>query len=183
MSKRAGQFVTLRKLFEETGVDVARYFFLMRRAEVPMSFDLDLALDTSEANPVYKIQYAHARLCSVFERASLRPEEARATEEELAELRRESEREIAKSLQRFPDVVLGAAQARAPSQVCAYLERVAGLVNAWYHEGNLDPSLRIIADGPARPGRLVLARAVQITLRNGLRLLGISAPQRMDREE
>lgn len=67
MSKRAGQFVTLRKLFEETGVDVARYFFLMRRAEVPMSFDLDLALDTSEANPVYKIQYAHARLCSVFD--------------------------------------------------------------------------------------------------------------------
>jgi len=183
MSKRAGQFVTLRKLFEETGVDVARYFFLMRRAEVPMSFDLDLALDTSEANPVYKIQYAHARLCSVFERAGLRPEEARATEEELAELHRESERELAKSLQRFPDVVLGAAQARAPSQVCAYLERVAGLANAWYHEGNLDPSLRIIADGPARPGRLVLARAVQITLRNGLHLLGISAPQRMDREE
>ncbi len=182
MSKRAGQFVTLRELFEETGVDVARYFFLMRRAEVPMSFDLDLALDTSEANPVYKIQYAHARLCSVFERAGLRPEEARATEEELAELRRESERELAKSLQRFPAVVLGAAQMRSPSQVCAYLERVAGLVNAWYHEGNLDPSLRIIAEGPARPGRLVLARAVQITLRNGLQLLGISAPQRMDRE-
>ncbi|MFW6089947.1 MAG: arginine--tRNA ligase, partial [Gemmatimonadota bacterium] len=69
MSKRAGQFVTLRELFDETGSDVARYFFLMRRAEVPMNFDLDLALDTSEANPVYKVQYAHARMCSIFERA------------------------------------------------------------------------------------------------------------------
>ncbi|MEJ2337431.1 MAG: arginine--tRNA ligase [Gemmatimonadales bacterium] len=183
MSKRAGQFVTLRELFEETGVDVARYFFLMRRAEVPMSFDLDLALDTSEANPVYKIQYAHARMCSVFERAGVAAESIAASEADLAELTRGSERELAKSLLRFPEVVRHAAQARAPYQVCAYLEEVAGLVNAWYHEGNLDASLRVIADGPARAGRLALARAVQITLRNGLDLLGVSAPRRMVREQ
>ncbi len=183
MSKRAGQFVTLRELFEETGVDVARYFFLMRRAEAPMSFDLELALDTSEANPVYKIQYAHARMCSVFERASVEAESIDASEADLAELARESERELAKSLLRFPEVVRNAAQARAPYQVCSYLEEVAGLVNAWYHEGNLDPSLRVIAEGPARAGRLALARAVQITLRNGLELLGVSAPRRMVREQ
>ena len=182
MSKRAGQFVTLRELFEETGVDVARYFFLMRRAEVPMSFDLDLALDTSEANPVYKIQYAHARMCSVFEKAGVRAATIDASEHELAELGRESERELAKSLLRFPAVVRSAAETRSPYQVCAYLEEVAGLVNAWYHEGNLDPSLRVIAEGPARPGRLALARAVQITLRNGLEILGVSAPRRMVRE-
>jgi arginyl-tRNA synthetase len=181
MSKRAGQFVTLRELFEETGVDVARYFFLMRRAEVPMSFDLDLALDTSEANPVYKVQYAHARMCSVFEKAGVQPERIDASEAELTELTRESERDLAKSLLRFPDVVRAAAHARAPYQVCAYLEEVAGRVNAWYHEGNLEPALRVIADGPARPGRLALARAVQITLRNGLELLGVSAPPRMAR--
>ena len=183
MSKRAGQFVTLRELFEETGVDVARYFFLMRRAEVPMSFDLDLALDTSEANPVYKVQYAHARMCSVFEKAGVRPASIDASEEELAELGRESERELAKTLLRFPELVLGAAQARAPYQICSYLEELAGQVNAWYHEGNLDPSLRVIAEGPARPGRLALARAVQVTLRNGLEILGVSAPRKMVREQ
>jgi len=183
MSKRAGQFVTLRELFEETGVDVARYFFLMRRAEVPMSFDLNLALDTSEANPVYKVQYAHARMCSIFERAGVDAESIAVSEADLAELTRESERELAISLLRFPEVVRNAAQARAPYQVCSYLEEVAGLVNAWYHEGNLDPSLRVIAEGPARAGRLALARAVQITLRNGLELLGVSAPRRMVREQ
>jgi arginyl-tRNA synthetase len=183
MSKRAGQFVTLRELFEETGVDVARYFFLMRRAEAPMSFDLDLALDTSEANPVYKIQYAHARMCSVFERAGVEAGSIDASEADLAELTRESERELAKSLLRLPEVVRNAAQARAPYQVCSYLEEVAGLVNAWYHEGNLDPSLRVIAEGPAQTGRLALARAVQITLHNGLELLGVSAPRRMVREK
>ena len=182
MSKRAGQFVTLRELFEVTGVDVARYFFLMRRAEVPMSFDLDLALDTSEANPVYKIQYAHARMCSVFEKAGVAGAEIAATEEELAELTIQSERELAKGLLRFPEVVRAAAEARAPYQVCAFLEETAGLVNAWYHEGNLDPARRVIADGPARAGRLALARAVQICLRNGLELLGVSAPTRMTRE-
>jgi arginyl-tRNA synthetase len=155
----------------------------MRRAEVPMCFDLDLALDTSEANPVYKIQYAHARMCSVCERAGFEAESIDASEADLAELARESERELAKSLLRFPEVIRNAAQARAPYQVCSYLEEVAGLVNAWYHEGNLDPSLRVIAEGPARAGRLALARAVQITLRNGLELLGVSAPRRMVREQ
>jgi arginyl-tRNA synthetase len=183
MSKRAGSFVTLRELYEETGKDVARYFFLMRRAEIPLSFDLDLALDTSEANPVYKVQYAHARMCSIFERGGIDPKTIRATEEELAHLDAASEREVVKGLLRFPDVVAGAARTRAPYQLCRYLEDLAGAVNAWYHEGNLDPSRRVLAEGPAMRGRLALARAIQLTLGNGLRVLGVSAPEKMLREE
>jgi arginyl-tRNA synthetase len=182
MSKRAGRFVTLRELFEETGVDVARYFFLMRRAEVHLNFDLDLALDTSEANPVYKVQYAHARMCSVFARGGVDPVGLAANPEGMGELRTGAERAVATSLLRFPHVVRAAAEARAPHMLCAYLEEVAGLVNAWYHQGNLDHALRLLVDGPAREGRLKLARATQITLRNGLQVLGLSAPQQMLRE-
>jgi len=182
MSKRSGEFVTLRELQRQTGVDVARYFFLMRRSGAPLTFDLDLALDTSEANPVYKIQYAHARMCSVFVHGGVEAEKIVASEADLGHLGAESEREVVKQVLRFPDVVRGAAAARAPYQVCGYLEELAGAVNAWYHEGNLDPSRRVLAEGPARAGRLALARAVQVTLRNGLRLLGLSAPQHMTRE-
>ncbi|MFQ5888897.1 MAG: arginine--tRNA ligase [Gemmatimonadota bacterium] len=182
MSKRAGEFVPLRELFEETGRDVARYFFLMRRSEAPLNFDLDLALDTSEANPVYKVQYAHARMCSVFGKGRVEPAAVTADPEVLARLDGESEREVTKILLRFPEVVRGAADARAPYQVCGYLEELAGAVNSWYHEGNMDPARRVLAEGPTRPARLALARAVQITLRNGLRLLGLRAPQRMIRE-
>lgn len=183
MSKRAGDFVALRDLIEETGVDVARYFFLMRRAEVPLQFDLDLALDTTEKNPLYKVQYAHARMCSVFEKAGVERERVGASAEELRRLETDAEREVAKAVLRFPEVVGNAAADRAPYQVCTYLEELAGTVNSWYHEGNRDPSLRIVADVPARPGRLALARAVQITLRNGLRLLGLEAPDQMIRDE
>ncbi|MDX1578878.1 MAG: arginine--tRNA ligase, partial [Gemmatimonadota bacterium] len=182
MSKRAGRFVTLRDLVDETGPDVARYFFLMRRAEVHLNFDLDLALDTSEANPVYKVQYAHARMCSVFRKAGVDPAALRGSDG-LDALELEAERDVALALLRFPETLVSAARARAPHQVCAYLEETAGRVNAWYHQGNLDPRLRILADGPARPGRLRLARAVQITLRNGLGVLGLGAPETMARGE
>ena len=183
MSKRAGHFVTLRELFEETGTDVARYFFLMRRAEQHLNFDLDLALDTSERNPVYKVQYAHARMCSVFERGEVDPASLAPSADQLGRLETESERAVAKALLRFPAVVRDAAEGRAPYQVCQYLEELAGRVNAWYHEGNLDRSLRVLAEGPQRAGRLALARAVQVTLRNGLRLLGLGAPEQMTRRE
>lgn len=182
MSKRAGHFVTLRDLIEETGPDVARYFFLMRRAEVPMTFDLDLALDTSDANPVYKVQYAHARMCSVFRRGRIDPEEISPSDEDLALLDPGTERQVAMAVLRFPEKVRLAAQSRAPYQICNYLEELAGMVNAWYHEGNLDPERRLLAEGPSRPARLALARAVQLTLASGLRLLGISAPTRLERE-
>ncbi|MGH7541791.1 MAG: DALR anticodon-binding domain-containing protein, partial [Gemmatimonadota bacterium] len=182
MSKRAGRFVTLRDLFEETGVDVARYFFLMRRAEVHLNFDLDLALDTSEKNPVYKIQYAHARMCSVFAKGGVEPESIPATPDGLERLDTAAERAVALALTRLPEVIRQTAEARAPHIACTYLEELAGLVNAWYHEGNVDAERRVLAEGPRREGRLKLARATQITLRNGLRALGLGAPREMARE-
>jgi len=183
MSKRAGQFVTLRDLFNETGTDVARYFFLMRRAEVPMTFDLDLALGTSDANPVYKVQYAHARMCSVFTRGQVDPETLSPSDADLKQLDPGTERRVLLSVLRFPERVRAAAEARAPYQVCNYLEDLAGAVNSWYHEGNLDPTRRLLAEGPSRPVRLALARAVQLTLSSGLRLLGLTAPERLERED
>jgi arginyl-tRNA synthetase len=184
-SKRAGDYVTMRELYDEVGVDVARYFFLMRRAEAQLTFDLDLALDHSDKNPVYKVQYAHARMASIFRRAGADPATLDAAAADLALLVHESETELAKLLLRFPEEIAAAAEAHTPHSVCAYLEEVAGAVNSWYHAGNREASLRVIGDEVAPElsrARLVLARAVQVVLRNGLAVLGITAPERMERE-
>ncbi|HEX7090482.1 MAG TPA: arginine--tRNA ligase [Longimicrobiales bacterium] len=185
LSKRAGEFVTLRELYEETGVDVARYFFLMRRGDAQMLFDLDLALDQSEKNPVYKVQYAHARMCSIFRKAGIAPADIAADQADLALLTVPAEQEIIKQLALFPALVERAADARAPHMIAEYLEATAGLVNSWYHAGNPSrhPELAVLVPDPGlRAARLVLARAIQIVLRNGLELLGLSAPDRMERE-
>ena len=121
-------------------------------------------------------------MCSVFTRGNIDPETVAATPDGLDELETEAEREVAKAVLRLPEVVATAAKARAPHILCSYLEEMSGLVNAWYHQGNLDPALRMLAEGPARAGRMKLARAVQITLRNGLQILGLSAPRTMVRE-
>jgi arginyl-tRNA synthetase len=183
-SKRAGEYVTLRELFEEVGVDVTRYFFLMRRLEAQLVFDLDLALDQSDKNPVYKIQYAHARMCSIFRRGGVEAEGIRADEADLDLLAEDVETELVKQLLRFPEVVESAAAQHSPHLVCTYLEETASAVNSWYHAGNLAPELRVLGVAPGlSQARLVLARAVQIVLCNGLAVLGISAPERMERDE
>ena len=150
-----------------------------------MTFDLDLALDTSDANPVYKVQYAHARMCSIFEKAGEDVDAlsaaAAAGNVDLTRLELPAEREVAKALLRFPERVASAAEGRTPHVICTYLEEVAGLVNAWYHEGNLDASRRVLADGATRPARLALAAAIRSTLGQGLRVLGLSAPEHMER--
>lgn len=184
-SKRAGSYVTLRDLYDEVGVDVARYFFLMRRAEAQLLFDIDLALEHSDKNPVYKVQYAHARMSSIFRRAGVDPKTLDAASADLSLLSAESETELVKLLLRFPEVIASAAERHTPHSVCEYVEEVAGAVNSWYHAGNRDASLRVIGDEvPAETSRarLVLARAVQVVLRNGLAVLGITAPERMERE-
>lgn len=184
-SKRAGSYVTMRELYDEVGVDVARYFFLMRRAEAQLTFDIDLALDQSDKNPVYKVQYAHARMSSIFRRAEVDAETLDAASADLSLLSHESEAELVKLLLRFPEVIETSAERHTPHAVCEYVEEVAAAVNSWYHAGNREPALRVI--GPEVPpevsrARLVLARAVQVVLRNGLAVLGISAPERMQRE-
>ncbi len=185
LSKRAGEFVTLRELFEETGPDVARYFFLMRRGDTQMVFDLDLALDHSEKNPVYKVQYAHARMMSIFRKAGVPPEPP-AEGAPLERLETGDEQGLVKQLARFPEVLQRAAEGRAPHLVCDYLEETAGLANSWYHSGNpsRNPELAVLVDDPElRAARLALARGIRIVLRNGLQVLGLSAPSRMEREE
>ncbi|MDT8340424.1 MAG: arginine--tRNA ligase [Longimicrobiales bacterium] len=184
-SKRAGSYTTLRDLFDEAGVDVTRYFLQMRKPEGHLVFDLDAALDHSEKNPVYKIQYAHARMHAIFRKAGVAPGAVAAEGASLARLDHELERDLVQRLADFPGLVGRAAQARAPHLVCDYLEQLAGAVNAWYHAGNpsRNPELAVLADDPElRGARLVLSRAVQIVLRNGLRILGIEAPERMVRE-
>jgi hypothetical protein len=159
LSKRAGDFVTLRELFEETGTDVARYFFLMRRGDTQMLFDLDLALDHSEKNPVYKVQYAHARMMSIFRKAGVERRRS-GPEPPLERLVTDDEQELIKQLARFPEVVERAAAGRAPHLVCDYLEETAGMANGWYHSGNpsRNPELAVLVGrsgapgGPAGPG-------------------------------
>jgi arginyl-tRNA synthetase len=185
LSKRAGSYTTLRELFEMVGVDVARYFFLMRKPEAQLVFDLDMALDQSEKNPVYKVQYAHARMCSIFAKAGgAETDQAAAGRANLALLVHPTELALVKALAEFPDVIERAAAGRAPHLLCDYLEQTAGAVNSWYHAGNpsRNPELAVLVADPAlRAARLVLARAVRIVLRNGLRILNISAPVRMER--
>jgi arginyl-tRNA synthetase len=185
-SKRAGSYTTLRELYEHVGVDVARYFLQMRKPDAHLVFDLEVALDQSDKNPVYKIQYAHARMCSIFGKAGVEPEDVTADGVDLSLLSHESERELVKQLGSLPETLERAAAGASPHVMCDYLEQTASAANSWYHAGNpsRNPELAVLTDDPAlRASRLVLARAVQIVLRNGLTLLGIDAPRRMDRPD
>ena len=184
-SKRSGSYTTLRELMTEVGVDVTRYFFQMRKPEGHLVFDLNLALDQSDKNPVYKVQYAHARMCSIFKKGGVDRGTVTAEGVDLSVLQTEAERELIKQLGQFPELVRRCAQLRAPHLICDYLEQTAGAVNSWYHAGNpsRNPKLAVLVDDPnVRNARLALARAIQIVLRNGLTILGILAPERMVRE-
>lgn len=183
-SKRAGEYLTLRDLMEEVGVDVTRYFFLMRKAEAHLVFDLDQALDQSDKNPVYKAKYAHARMCSIFRKAGLELEAVEVGSARLELLADPAEREVIQQLGEFPEVVARAAALRAPHVVCEYVEQTAGQINSWYHAGNptRNPELAVLVeDADLRGARLALARSARIVLRNALQLLGLDAPERMEK--
>jgi arginyl-tRNA synthetase len=183
-SKRAGSALSLRELYDEVGVDVTRYFFQMRKPDAQMLFDVDAALDRSDTNPAYKVQYAHARMCSIFAKAGIEDESIEVGTTDLSVLDHELERELVKNLGEFTEVLERSARKSTPHALCEYLEHTAGGTNSWYHAGNptQNPELAVLSqDSALRRARLVLARAVQIVLRNGLTILGISAPTRMDR--
>ena len=185
-SKRSGSYTTLRELMKEVGVDVTRYFFQMRKPDGHLVFDLALALDQSDKNPVYKVQYAHARMCSIFKKAGLERASIGTEGVDLSVLTTDAEREVIKKLVQFSDLVRNAARLRAPHLVCDYLEQTAGAVNSWYHAGNpsRNPNLAVLVeDESLRSARLALARSIQIVLRNGLTILGILAPEKMVRED
>ena len=171
-SKRTGDFVMLRDLFEETGVDAARYFFLMRRGDSQFVFDVDLAKSQTEENPVFYVQMAHARMSGIFRVAARAPESATPDGVDLAALTEPEELDLMKTLADFPGLVAGAAAALEPHRITGYLETLARLAHGWYHK------FRVLGE-PQERARLVLARAVRQVLANGLALLGIAAPDRM----
>ncbi|HWO88608.1 MAG TPA: arginine--tRNA ligase [Gemmatimonadales bacterium] len=174
MSKRAGTFVTLRDLMDEVGVDAARYFFLMRRADTPFAFDIDLALKRTEENPVFYVQMAHARMSGIFRVGAVDPKLVTAEGVDIAALREPVETELLKQLARFPETLRRAADALEPQRVTAYLEDLARVAHNWYHH------CRVLGEAPeVERARLALARATQIVLANGLRVLGLGAPERM----
>ncbi len=171
-SKRSGEFVSLRDLFEETGVDAARYFFLMKRGDSQFVFDVDLAKSQTEENPVFYVQMAHARMSGIFRVAGREPPSVRSDGVDLSVLTQPEEIALVKELAEFPDVMRRAAAAYEPHRITGYLEGLARLAHAWYHK------YRVLGE-PEEAARLVLARAVKQVLANGLSLLGIRAPDRM----
>lgn len=173
MSKRSGKSYTLDELIDEVGSDVVRYFFLMRGTNTHLEFDLGLAKEQSEKNPVYYLQYAHARICSIFQKAK---DEGISLAEELETniLNEQIELDLIKKIADFPDILFEAYKTLEPHIVSDYLYDLAGIFHQFYH------NCRILQEtDPLRYARLQLARATQITLKNGLQILGISAPEKM----
>ena len=177
MSKRAGDFVALRDLIDWVGRDATRFFLVSRKGETEFTFDVDLALSHSEDNPVYYVQYAHARICSVLAQATERDaalDEDAALQVDLAPLVSAREMAMLAWISDFPDVVLEAAEALAPHQVAFYLKELAAQLHGFYN------AERILVEEPGlRGARLALLLAVRQVLRNGLGLIGVSAPERM----
>jgi arginyl-tRNA synthetase len=173
MSKRSGEFVTLRELVDWVGVDATRYFFLMRPGQSPFTFDVDLARKQTDENPIFYVQMAHARMSGIFRVAGRTPESA-GGEVVLSALTASEDLELLKKLAVFPDVVGRAARSREPHRITDYLEDLARVAHGWYHK------CRVLGEPPAtEAARLALARAARIVLANGLGLLGLSAPDRM----
>jgi arginyl-tRNA synthetase len=175
MSKRSGEFVTLRDLVDEVGIDATRYFFLMRRHDSPLPFDVDLAKKQTDENPVFYVQMAHARLSGIFRTAG-RPPESVTGPLEAGALPAPQDAELLKKLAGFPAVVEKAAREREPHRVTTYLDELAALVHGWYHHTRAVGAPEGIATEQAR---LLLARAARTVLANALAVLGISAPDRM----
>ncbi len=172
ISKRAGSYVTLRDLIDEVGADATRYFLAARRADSQLVFDIDLARAQTNDNPVYYIQYAHARICSVLEQWG--GDVAALAHADLAPLESEHERAVVNRLEAFPDVVAGAAAELAPHSVAFYLKDLAADFHSWYNASQF-----LVDDVVVRQARLALAAATRQVIANGLGLLGVSAPQRM----
>ena len=178
MSKRAGTYVTLRDLLDWVGRDATRYFLVSRKPDTEFVFDVDLALSQSEENPVYYVQYAHARICSVFAQAADKgfrvPDEAAALKADLTPLESAREQALMNRLADYPDVLAGAADELAPHQLAFYLKDLAADFHGYYNAERV-----LVEDAATREARLALLLATRQVLRNGLALLGVSAPEKM----
>ena len=201
MSKRAGEFITMREVMDEVGADAAKFFFLMRRSDTPLDFDLELAKQQSAENPVYYVQYAHARLSSLCrvarERGVALP---KAGDADLTRLVHSDELALIRKLSAYPSILQASAASLEPHRITFYLQELAGLLHTFYYKHRILPAAG--ADLPEKKGfakpsetaanntpepltpeltaaRLVLMQQVQQVVRNGLGLLGITAPDRM----
>jgi len=173
MSTREGEFVTLRQVMEEVGKDASRFFFLMRGADSRLDFDLELAKKQSPENPVYYVQYAHARICSIF-REKKKREYKKVSLNESAEEEKKESIEIVRQLSQYPEIVNKCAERYEPHHLTGYLQDLAKCFHHYYDRYRI-----LSGDRSATRFRLKLVRAIQLVISNGLGLLGISAPQKM----
>ncbi len=176
MSTRSGSFVTLRELREEVGNDAARYFYVMRSHEQHLDFDLDLAKSRANENPVYYIQYAHARISSVFRELDSRGQRHNQAigEASIERLDSDHEQDLLRAVGRYPEVIESAARQRCPHILAHFLHELASRFHTYYNA-----SVFLVDDDDLRNARLNLVAAVGQVLRNGLKLIGVSAPREM----
>lgn len=173
MSKRTGKAVTLRELVEDVGLDAVRYFFVMRSGDAQMDFDLDLAVSESNENPVYYAQYAHARICSILRQSE--EQNLAANKEGANLLTAEHEIDLLKKIGDFPQVIADSASARTPHRIANYIQELAATFHSFYNaEKVLDTDNKDRSEA-----RLALVTATRTTLANALKLIGVSAPERM----
>lgn len=172
LSKRAGSYVTLRDLIEEVGCDATRYFLAARSADSQLVFDIDLARAQTNDNPVYYIQYAHARICSVLNQWA--GDSASLANADLSPLESAAETALMQALSQYPEVVATACQASAPHMVANYLKELASALHSYYNDTKF-----LVDDAQIKQARLALITATRTVLRNGLQLLGVSAPDKM----
>ncbi|MCK5913142.1 MAG: arginine--tRNA ligase, partial [Desulfuromusa sp.] len=175
MGKRSGNFITLKEVVSEVGRDACRFFFLMRRCDSQLDFDLELAKQQSSDNPVYYVQYAHARVCSINRNAAETGiEQPQSGQIDYSRLELPEELALVKQLARFPETVVGSALSHEPHRVIFYLQDLAAQFHSYYNRH------RVLVDDPATTqARLYLVNAVRTVLANALHLLGLSAPERM----
>ncbi|HMK37119.1 MAG TPA: arginine--tRNA ligase [Desulfomonilaceae bacterium] len=174
MSTRSGEFVTLREVLDEVGPDAARFFFLTKRCDSHLDFDLDLAKKQSRDNPVYYVQYAHARVASIFRIAEERNIDVDMNDPDLEALSLPEEQRIIKHLGDYPDMLSEAAEALEPHRITFYLMDLAEMFHAYYHDNRV-----LMEDHRVKKARLYLVEAVRQVIANGLGILGVTAPERM----
>ena len=174
MSKRLGNFSTMRELIDEVGVDVSRFFFIMRSMDSHLDFDLALAKKNSSENPVFYLQYAHARICSIFREADKRGIKQNPEKISVENINNNEALIILKLLARFPEEIADAAETFEPHKISTYLMRLAQSYHRFYTEQRV-----ISSDDSKTQTNLAICDAVRITIKNGLKLLGVSAPERM----
>ena len=173
MSKRAGKIIEMKELIEEVGVDVARFFFVARRTQSPLDFDMDLAKKTSDENPVYYVQYAHARICNIIKHAAEKGVDfPQAANLEL--LDKEEELTLIKKMMEFPDIIAKAVEYLEPHRIPNYLQEVAATLHRFYHHHKV-----VSDDSELTKARLLLIQGAKIVIANALKLLGVTAPERM----